>query len=120
MAKVEGLERLRRRFARIPIETKRGVRVALEQGADELVEMQKRLVPIDRGELRESIKKEDGPHELSIHVEAGDERAFYARWVEFGTLRTPASPYFFPAYRSLRRRIRGRISRAVRKAVRGK
>lgn len=43
--------------------------------------------------------------------------AFYARFVEFGTPDTPRQPFFFPAYRLLRSRIRGRLSRAMTKAI---
>lgn len=56
--------------------------------------------------------------------------AALARWAEFGTAprrqkttgratgRITASPYFFPVYRANKGRVRGRISRAVRKAAR--
>lgn len=118
MAKVEGLARLKERFARIPQRMRTEVRLALEKGAGELVDMQKRLVPVQHGDLRDSIRWEDGRHELSVEVKAGNQKAFYARMVEFGTVKTPAHPYFFPAYRALRKRIRSRISRAIGKAVR--
>lgn len=119
MAKVEGLARLKARFAKIPKEMKVKVRAAIEESADELVAFQKRLVPVDQGDLRDSIQKRDGRHELSVEVTAGDDKAFYASFVEFGTVRTPAQPYFFPAYRASRKRIKGRISRAVKKVVKG-
>lgn len=128
-AKIEGLDRLKRRLARLPAKMKAEVKVSLEQSADELVAMQKRLVPIDQGDLRDSIRKEEGRHELSVTVTAGgpattrrvrkgaDVSYDYALGQEFGTTDMPAQPFFFPAYRALRRRIRGRTSRAVRKAV---
>lgn len=118
MARLEGLERLKRRLARLPARMRTEVKAALETSADELVEFQKRLVPVESGALRDSIVKRDGRHELSVEVSAGNNDAFYAPFVEFGTVDTPASPFFFPPYRALRRRIRGRTSRAVRKAVR--
>jgi len=55
-------------------------------------------------------------------VIAGDEKAFYARWVEFGTAAreghpgTAPQPFFFVAYRALRKRLRGRLTRAFTKA----
>lgn len=117
MAKVEGLERLKRRFAKLPAKMRTEVKASLEKSADELVAMQKRLVPVDEGDLRDSIEKREGQHELSVEVTGGDDKAFYARFVEFGTASQPAQPYFFPAYRSLRKRIKNRTRRAVRKAV---
>ena len=47
----------------------------------------------------------------------GDQDAFYARWVEFGTKNMPASPFFFVVWRLHRRRVRNGINRAARKAV---
>lgn len=91
------------------------VRPAIDQSADELIAFQKRLAPKDEGALEESIRKRDGAHELSVEVFTDD---FKARWQEFGTVNMSAQPFFFPPYRSLRRRIKSRISRAVRKAVR--
>lgn len=116
--RIEGLDRLKKRLARLPARMKAEVRASLEKSADELVAMQKRLVPVDDGDLRDSIRWEGGRHELSIDVKAGDNKAFYARFVEFGVLARPASPFFFPAFRASRKRIKGRTARAVRKAVR--
>lgn len=41
-----------------------------------------------------------------------------ARYQEFGTSKMRANPFFFPAYRALRRRIRSRITREISKAIR--
>ncbi len=41
----------------------------------------------------------------------------YARWVEFGTTKTPAQPYLNPTFRSKRERIRGEIVRATVQAL---
>lgn len=115
--RIEGLDRLKKRFARLPARMRAEVRASLEKSADELVAMQKRLAPVDDGDLRDSIRKEDGRHELSIEVKAGDRKVFYAAMVEFGTVNAPAQPFFFGPYRALRKRMRSRTSRAVRKAV---
>jgi HK97 gp10 family phage protein len=118
MAKVEGLEKLKARFAAIPKEMKVQVRAAIEKSADELVAFQKRLAPDDprtpAPDLKSSIRKRDGRHELSVEVFTDD---FKARWLEFGTVKMSARPFFFGPYRTLRRRIKSRISRAVKKAV---
>lgn len=116
--RVLGLDRLKRRLAKLPARMKAEVKAALDKSADELVAFQQRQVPVDDGDLRDSIRKQDGRHELEVIVSAGDEKAFYAAMVEFGTSKTVAQPYFFGPYRALRRRIKSRTSRAVRKAVR--
>ena len=126
---IQGLDQLKRKLAALPQQTRRDLREALDKGADELVALQKNLVPIDSGDLRDSIRKEAGNHDLQVRVVAGgetttkpvregQEQSFdYALGVEFGTSDAEAQPFFFPAYRALRRRIRSRISRATRKAA---
>lgn len=118
-SKVEGLARLKARWARIPAAMRAQVRPAIDTGADELVAFQQRLAPVDDGTLRASIRKEEGPHMLAVDVKAGSRKAFYARFVEFGVHGRPAHPFFYPPYRALKRRIRSRIGRAIGKAVRG-
>lgn len=47
----------------------------------------------------------------------GAEDAFYAHFVEFGTQKMVASPFFFPVYRANKKNIRTNLSRAVSRAV---
>ena len=68
---------------------------------------------------------------LTITIYAGDAKAFYARWVEFGTAPhiaggkfkgaihpgTAARPYFFPSYRANRKPAKAAIRKAVRAAA---
>lgn len=115
--KVQGLDRLKAKLAALPQAAKDEMLIALNVSADELVAMQKRMVPHDEGDIDRSIEKVPGRHELAIKVQAGGKQAPHARWVEFGTVKMRARPYFFPAYRALRRRIRGRITRASKKAA---
>jgi HK97 gp10 family phage protein len=117
MAKTQGLDRLKAKLARLPSEVKSQMLVTLNQNADELVAMQKRLAPVRHGHLRDSIEKVEGRHELAVTVQAGGKKAPYARWVEFGTVKMRAEPYFFPAYRALRKRMKSRATRASKKAA---
>lgn len=62
--------------------------------------------------------------DLTITVYAGSrdkkrgaDDAFYARWVEFGTQKMNAHPYFFPAYRSNKKSASRSIRSAVTKAA---
>jgi HK97 gp10 family phage protein len=122
-SRVEGLDRLKRRWARIPAQVKAATKPALHTGADELVAMQKRLAPVDEGDLVDSIRKEAGAHELQVLVKSGGtpgtRKGVFDNAVlqEFGTQDMPANASFYPAYRTLRRRIRGRINRAMKKAI---
>lgn len=118
----------------MPTAAKSSIKTALEQSADEIVELAKSLVPKDTGDLRDSIGWTYGKvprgamtlgkvfasklaGDLTITIYAGNSEAYYARWVEFGTLKMAAQPYFYPAYRALRKRTKSRTSRAINKAA---
>ena len=53
-----------------------------------------------------------------VIVTAGNSDVRYAHLVEYGTAKADAQPFFWPAWRALRTRIRNRINRAARKAIR--
>lgn len=105
----------------------------MEQNADELVQAARQLVPVDEGKLRDSIGwtwgdapagsisigsvANNATGTMRITVYAGDSETFYARFIEFGTEKSAANPFFFPAYRALRRRMRGRLTRQINKAI---
>lgn len=72
-----------------------------------------------------------GAGNLQITVFAGGGHAFYARFVEFGTSAhlnagrfagsehpgTAAQPFFYPAYRAVRKRAKGRVTRAITRSA---
>lgn len=47
----------------------------------------------------------------------GEDDAYYVRWVEFGTSKMSAQPFFYVSWRANRRSTKSRISRAVNKAA---
>ncbi|BCH32636.1 hypothetical protein MesoLjLc_45660 [Mesorhizobium sp. L-8-10] len=128
---VKGLAQLQRKLTvTIPAKVEAATRAAMEKGADELVAMMKRLVPVDQGDLRDSIawtwgeapkgavvlaESKAESRGLKITVYATD---FKARWIEFGTVKMAAQPFFFPSYRAMRKRIKSRITRTMKKAIR--
>lgn len=149
--------RLQRRLAAIPKQVKEAVRPAMEKSAAEIVALARSLCPVDDGKLRASIGWTWGAApsgsmklaaetsgELTITVYAGNDEAFYARWVEFGTQAgsrgdrvadarrgggnytrkvyrdhpgTAAQPFFYPAFRLSKKRVAARTKRAIGKAV---
>lgn len=173
MAKVtmSGLDKLNRRLMQIPKEVQKEIKAAMEIGAQTIVDVAKSLAPLGKssgvdssnnpGALRDSIgwvwgdkaprgsiklgsvKGPINDKDLVITIFAGNDEAFYARWVEFGTnahgINAVNSPsmrrggvnfgthvdhpgaiqhaFFFPAYRSNKQRVKARVSRAVNKAV---
>jgi len=130
---VLGMARLRRQLTvDIPKSVRKAARDALALGASELVDEMRRLVPVDKGDLRDSIgwtfgsapagslvlDTMGGGKDLKVTVYAGGRDAFYAWFQEFGTKNMSPNPYFFPSYRKLKRRIKSRITRNINKAIR--
>jgi len=131
---VQGLDRLRRKLTvTIPARVRERTRRAMEKGANEIVAMAKGFVPVDSGDLRDSIgwtwgdapkgsitlatsAPTEGGERITIY--AGNDEAYYARWVEFGTQKMAPHPFFFPAYRTLKRRVKSRITREIKKGIR--
>lgn len=145
-ATIKGLKSLQSKLDRLPIAVKQRIREAMEKGAGEIVVMARSLVPKDSGALLKSIgwtwgrapkgamaiaSVETIDGDLMITIYAGNNEAFYARWVEFGTSAhlaggmfagatipaIPASPFFYVSFRANRRRVKGRITRAITKAA---
>lgn len=102
---------------RIPAQVQAEVAKALDKSADEMAAAAKALAPEATGELAGTIRVEAGPDALSRTVVAGDNSADHATWTEFGTPHADAEPFFWPAFRLLRKRREGQINRAVRKAL---
>lgn len=150
MTTVTGRDRLAAKLASIQGAPRKAIHDALQQSAQEITAAQKRLAPKKTGALANSIGYTFGVHkaananvrgvaaggggadpDLSVTLHAGDAKAFYAAFIEFGTAGHvaggkfagtfippgPAQPYFYPAYRSLKRRTKSRISRATTKSI---
>lgn len=146
MVKIEGREQLRRKFAAMPQTVRAELAKAVPSAAADLVAMQKRLVPKRTGALADSIRAEPVPGEefaelviaggtLATRRELRAGSGIYgdeALFEEFGTKKhrnagkfagsmnpgAPARPFFFVAYRALKRSIRAKIARAMSKGIR--
>lgn len=111
------------------------IQKAIAQSADEIVDLMRRSVPVDKGDLRASIawtwgappkgssvlattkRSEAGKAGLVATIYAGGGEAFHARWVEFGTVNMRAQPFFYPSWRLGKKRATSRITRATTKAA---
>lgn len=141
------MDRLKAKLAAMPKAAKEEVRKAIAQSADEIVQTQKRLAPVEDGDLQMSITWRwgdekrvaysqtmgivSGGHELSAAITAGNTKVRYAHLVEFGTAAhvnggkfkgsrhpgTAKQPFFYPGYRFGKKRAKSRISRALTKAA---
>lgn len=143
---IYGLQMLDRKLRRMAPKAIAAAREAVIEGAHEVANLQQNLVPYDDGELHDSIhvtlpgqttppysqpggSTTAGPEQAL--VTAGNTRVRYAHLVEYGTKEhaaggmfkgatipaIPAQPFFWPAWRALRGRVRGRITRAIRKSI---
>lgn len=136
-AKVVNAERLLRKLRILPAAFRAEIKAAMAAQADEITDMMRRLVPVESGDLRDSIawrwgktapkgslavaQVRDGTAEqrgdLAITIYAGGSKAYYARWVEFGTRKMVARPFFFVSWRAGRKPAKNKIRAAVRKAA---
>ena len=101
-------------------------RAELDRGADQMVDAIKAAAPVSEleahpGDLRESVHKENGRHDLSILVveDARDAKGdVYPAHVEYGHKtksggHVAAQPHFWPAVKAGRRKIISGIRRAM-------
>lgn len=139
-----GLAALERKLKRMPDNAIAKIKIAMEQGADEVVSMMRSLAPEDDGDLRDSIGWTWGKKpkyatalatataslggDLTLTIYAGNSKVRYAHLVEFGTAAhtnggmfagsehpgTKGQPFFFVSWRANRKKVKARIRRAVR------
>lgn len=136
---VQGVAAFRKRMREVPEAVRSEVRRQLEKEATKVVAAMKILAPHDEGHLRASIgwtwgepprgsvalgsaapsapppAGDGAARGTRITIYAGGGKAFYARFQEFGTVRMPANPFFFPAWRAERSRVRAALRRAVKR-----
>jgi len=130
---VTGVDRLNAKFRALPDGAQREMLRAAVRGADELRRAQQSLAPVSTGALRDSIEVTlpgdwtpaySAPGgdfrvpEYAVMVTVGNADVRYAHLVEYGTSDTTAQPFFWPAYRLHRKRIKSRVSRAGARAAR--
>lgn len=143
---IKGLDKLKAKLKKLPEAAEKAIKIAMEQGAEEVVAMMKSLAPVDDGDLQMSIswtwgnapkysqkiaavKSTDG--RLAITIFAGNSKVRYAHLVEFGSAphinggifagtKNPGAqkqPFFYISWRAKRRKVTSRISRAITKSA---
>ena len=160
-AKILNLAKLERKIRALPVRAKVEITKAMASSADEITDLMRNLVPVNDGALKKSIGWGWGPDvpkgamklatvagrglakDFTITIWAGDNEAFYARWVEFGTAAhavdagggtvagkagfargegdhhpgAKAQPFFYVSYRARRKSVKSKIARGVSKAA---
>lgn len=127
------IARLRRRLAKVPLEVKAAAATEALLQARALGQAMQRVVPVEEGDLRASIRIEIGRFGDRFYVKAGGPRTTkrlrdsakgnapeydYALAVELGTRKMRARPFFYPTYRTNRRAMKRAIQNAALKAAR--
>lgn len=128
-----GLSRIQQRLNAIPQDVKAALEPALLKQAETIASTMQTLAPVDQGDLRDSITV-TGPGQSTppysqpggaqivpdnaVAITVGEETVRYPHLVEYGTAKTPAQPFFWPAYRLHRMKAKKALKRAAGAAVR--
>lgn len=111
MSTVVGGDKLRRAMAETTGDIRAGIRSAVADTLDAIRDDARRQVPVDTGQLRDSL--ETMSHSGGMGGAVGAFGSAYAPFVEFGTSKMPARPYLLPAAERERQRLVRRLVDAV-------
>lgn len=132
MAQDGGIRSFQRKLRAMPDAVKKAIGPAALQGAQEIADMVEQLAPEDSGDLVNSVtvtgpgqatppySHPGGSHlvpEGAAAVSVGSSDVRYPHLQEYGTRHHAAQPYFWPAFRSTRKRAANRVKAAMSKAV---
>ncbi len=123
-----GVTKLRRTLRRMPEEINEPVKHAMKEAAERIGEEARANVPVRTGALRDALLVKIGRDGLSARIgyhptAPGFKRAWKkvgwrARFVEFGTVKTPAVFFLTNAWEANRRDLVKNVGKAVSRAVR--
>lgn len=143
--RVRRKDELLRKLERLAPAARQELTAANKRSAEEMVGYARQFAPVRTGRLRDSIVATPPGQTPPDHsqgarivppgaymVTAGNSRVRYAHLVEFGAAPhtaggrfagarhpgAPRQPFFFPAYRLIRKRHKSRAGRAIGKSIR--
>jgi HK97 gp10 family phage protein len=128
---VTGVNKLQRRLVNeIPAKVRAALEQAMMESADRIVAGAKLRVPVETGEVRDSIKRTDvrigkrgglyvaiSAGDRDTETKAGGTTYQVARLLEFGTQKMAAQPYLLPSYRANRKSAQRRMRQAMKQAI---
>lgn len=91
--KLSGFDELSKKLTLMQHKTEKNVKKLKEDTVEVGIKTAQERVPVDTGELKNSIKETKEGMEVD---------AKHAVHVEYGTFKTPAQPYFRPAYEEMK------------------
>ena len=87
---------------------------ALDQYAESVVEQMREAAPVRTGHLRDNIKKDAPAEGGSVQINS---EADYSGYVEYGTSRMAARPFFTPPLYEAEKELPAAIAEAIKKAL---
>lgn len=78
----------------------------LQEVADLVADEARRRCPVNTGALRDSIRTARKKDAKDIWIIAGNKKVYYARFVEYGTVNSPAKPFMRPALKAAKARAK--------------
>jgi HK97 gp10 family phage protein len=113
-----------KQIGQLPIKLKRQLATAIAQEAERLADAIKEAAPVDTGKLRDSVTVRRTKRDLTLEVTAGGDEtihgtrgphgeADYALFVEYGTRKKHAQPFFYNTARRMQPEITDNITKAV-------
>lgn len=134
-SRASGFSRTRKMLRTLATEDTEALRTAIRETADKMAETAREMVPVDTGDLRDSIEVVTRNKGLRAMVGPGVKSkkaardVYYGPWIEFGTKGKaelgippmPARPYLGPAFLMHRddgkKTVQREINAIIRKAV---
>ena len=102
---VQGIPQLTARLEEIPGKITAAITQVFQEQGSQMVEQMKARCPVDTGFLRDSIALTESSAE-QMTIEAGAE---YAPYVEFGTYKMEAEPFFYPVVQEFNATVMARM-----------
>jgi len=118
MVEIQGGARLRARLEDMDDAIVQALKKAVKEAAEAVQSDTRRDVAKDTGNLARKVDIKLTDDGLTANVGWHDPEDFYAHFLEAGTRRAPAQPALGPALEAERARYRGRLTEAVRRALR--
>ena len=109
-----GFDGLAKDLRRLEKDIRKAAKPAIARSAKRLEGQIRAAAPIDKNDLRRSIKSSVSQSGLSATVRAS---AAHALPVESGTRHRPATPFFYSTAKKNAARIRAEIDKAVREGI---
>lgn len=127
MATNVSVERFRRLTVELQAEVRKEAIAEVGRQAEDLARIIESVAPVHEGVLKTTVRTFPGRKPTVVVVMAGGQRTRraggagraydYARADEFGTVKMPAQPFFFPTYRLRKKKMRAAVKRKITAAI---